>query len=53
MNTSEQQSKGKSLSFTDVCKLITQTSTLSQTIPYYGRVPARKMEEVRKMATSF
>lgn len=42
-------SKGKNLSFIEFCKLVEQSSAMSQSVPYYGRSPAKKIENVRRM----
>lgn len=52
MTGSASKSNQARISFSDMCKLVTQASRMSQAIPYYGRVPARSIENLRKMAAS-
>lgn len=49
MNTNSETSNGKHLSFIEFCKLVGQCSTMSQSVPYYGRAPSKKIENVRRM----
>ena len=49
MNTPAENPNKKHLSFIEFCKVASQASAMSQSIPYYGRSPTKKIENVRRM----
>ena len=50
MNIAVKPPVRQKLSFVEMCKVASQASTMSYAIPYFGRAPAKSLENLRKMA---
>jgi hypothetical protein len=50
MNIAVKPPVRQKLSFIEMCRMASQASRMSQAIPYFGRAPAKSLDNFRKMA---